>query len=91
MPRFEAEWAIGAAASPEEAVAYADGAVAEEPARARQTLLTRREFEVATLVGRGLTSREVANALVISVKTADTHADRIRDKLGVRSRVEIAA
>jgi DNA-binding NarL/FixJ family response regulator len=42
------------------------------------------------LIGRGLTSREIADALVISVKTVDTHADRIRNKLGLRSRAEIA-
>jgi predicted ATPase/DNA-binding CsgD family transcriptional regulator len=52
--------------------------------------LTAREREVAALIGRGLTSREIADALVISVKTVDTHADRIRNKLGLRSRAEIA-
>jgi non-specific serine/threonine protein kinase len=53
--------------------------------------LTSREREVATLIGRGLSSRRIAEELVITVRTADTHADRIRDKLGLRSRAEIAA
>jgi predicted ATPase/DNA-binding CsgD family transcriptional regulator len=53
--------------------------------------LTTREREIATLIGRGWTSRQIAEALVITVKTADTHADRIRDKLGMHSRAEIAA
>jgi DNA-binding NarL/FixJ family response regulator len=52
--------------------------------------LTARERQVAGLIGRGMTSREIARALVISVKTADTHADRLREKLGLRSRAEIA-
>jgi len=53
--------------------------------------LSARELEVATLVARGKTSREIAEALVISVRTADTHATHIRDKLDLRSRAEIAA
>jgi DNA-binding CsgD family transcriptional regulator/tetratricopeptide (TPR) repeat protein len=52
--------------------------------------LTARERQVAGLIGRGMTSREIARALVISVKTADTHAGRLREKLGLRSRAEIA-
>ena len=53
--------------------------------------LTTREREVAVLIARGLTSREIAEALVISERTVDVHADRIRSKLGLRSRIEIAA
>ena len=53
--------------------------------------LTRREREVASLIARGLTSREIAAELVISERTADVHADHIREKLGLHSRAEIAA
>jgi predicted ATPase/DNA-binding CsgD family transcriptional regulator len=53
--------------------------------------LTAREQEVADLIARGNTSKEIANALVITERTADTHAAHIRDKLGLRSRAEIAA
>jgi DNA-binding NarL/FixJ family response regulator len=53
--------------------------------------LTPREREVAVLIGRGYTSRDIAQALVITERTADTHADRIRGKLGLRSRMEIVA
>jgi DNA-binding CsgD family transcriptional regulator len=53
--------------------------------------LTPREREIAALIGRGLTSREIAERLVIGRGTADAHADHIREKLGVRSRAEIAA
>jgi DNA-binding NarL/FixJ family response regulator len=54
-------------------------------------VLTTREREVALLIAQGKTSREIAEALVITERTADTHADRIRLKLGLHSRAEIVA
>jgi DNA-binding CsgD family transcriptional regulator len=54
-------------------------------------VLTAREREVAMLIAQGKTSREIAEALVITERTADTHADRIRVKLGLHSRAEIVA
>jgi non-specific serine/threonine protein kinase len=54
-------------------------------------LLSPRQREVVGLIARGLTSREIADQLVISEKTADAHADQIRSRLGLRSRAEIAA
>ncbi|HET6316165.1 MAG TPA: LuxR C-terminal-related transcriptional regulator [Chloroflexota bacterium] len=53
--------------------------------------LTPRELEVAKLIAQGKTSKEIADVLVITERTADTHAGHIRDKLGLRSRAEIAA
>jgi DNA-binding CsgD family transcriptional regulator/sugar lactone lactonase YvrE len=53
--------------------------------------LTRREREVATLVAKGLTNREIATRLFISERTAESHVEQIRGKLGFRSRVQIAA
>ncbi|MFB7497560.1 LuxR C-terminal-related transcriptional regulator [Streptomyces sp. NPDC056161] len=52
--------------------------------------LTAREREVARLVAQGLSNREVAERLVISKRTADTHVERILAKLGVTSRTQIA-
>lgn len=54
------------------------------------TLLTRREREIAHLVAQGLTSREVAERCFLSVRTIDNHLSRIYDKLGIRSRTELA-
>jgi len=48
--------------------------------------LTAREAEVLGLLARGLTTRQVAARLVISVKTADHHVQHIYAKLGVSSR-----
>ena len=53
--------------------------------------LTPREAEVLTLVARGYTNREIADTLVISVKTASVHVSHILGKLAVPNRVEAAA
>jgi predicted ATPase/DNA-binding CsgD family transcriptional regulator len=53
--------------------------------------LTRREREVAALVAHGLTNQEIADRLVISRRTAEGHVDRILRKLGLTSRVPLAA
>ena len=53
--------------------------------------LTARELEVAQLLARGLRNRQMADALVITDKTAANHVQRVLEKLGVGSRAEIAA
>jgi DNA-binding CsgD family transcriptional regulator/sugar lactone lactonase YvrE len=53
--------------------------------------LTRREREVASLVAQGLTNREIASRLFISERTAESHVEQLRGKLGFRSRGQVAA
>ncbi len=53
--------------------------------------LTGREQEVATLVARGLSNREIAGRLFLSVRTVEVHVDRILTKLGFASRTKLAA
>lgn len=53
--------------------------------------LTRREREIASLVAHGLTNREIAERLFIAERTAEGHVESIRNKLGFRSRTQIAA
>ena len=53
--------------------------------------LTPREAEVLGLVARGYTNRQIADALVISVKTASVHVSHILGKLDAQNRVEAAA
>lgn len=53
--------------------------------------LTRREREIAVLVAEGLTNREIAQRLFIAERTAEGHVEQIRNKLGFRSRAQVAA
>jgi pimeloyl-ACP methyl ester carboxylesterase len=53
--------------------------------------LTRREREVVALVAQGRTNREIADSLVISERTAENHIRHVLNRLGLRSRTQIAA
>lgn len=70
---------------------------AMQPLTPRQTAkqdyggLTRRERQVAAVVARGSTNQEIADELVVSVKTVEAHITRILSKLGFTSRAQIAA
>ncbi len=52
--------------------------------------LSRREQEVAAMVAAGMTNRQIADRLFIAERTAEGHVERIRNKLGFRSRTEVA-
>lgn len=52
--------------------------------------LTSREREIATLAARGSSNKEIADALVVSVRTVETHLQRAYTKLGVSSRNGLA-
>ena len=52
--------------------------------------LSDREFEVFRWIGHGLTTREIAEQLNLSVKTVETYRQRIRLKLGLRNGAELA-
>ena len=51
--------------------------------------LTRRETEVARMAGTGLSNREIADELVVSVRTVENHLQRAYDKLGISGRDEL--
>jgi DNA-binding NarL/FixJ family response regulator len=51
--------------------------------------LTPRELEVLKLIAEAHTSKEIADLLVISVKTVERHRANILEKLGMRDRVEL--
>jgi predicted ATPase/DNA-binding CsgD family transcriptional regulator len=87
--------AEGRRLSPEEAVRLA---LANEPDDATppgrqgsRPTLTRREAEVAELAARGLTNRDIAAQLYLSVRTVEAHVDHILTKLGFRTRTQLAA
>jgi DNA-binding NarL/FixJ family response regulator len=52
--------------------------------------LTERQLEVLRLLGQGLTNAEIADRLVVSVRTAETHVAAVLAKLGVHTRREAA-
>jgi DNA-binding NarL/FixJ family response regulator len=52
-------------------------------------VLTARELEVLKLIAEANTSKEIAEQLIISVKTVERHRQNILDKLGMRDRVEL--
>jgi two-component system response regulator NreC len=51
--------------------------------------LTAREREVLTCIAEGMTNREIAEALVISIKTVERHRENIMAKLDMHNRVEL--
>ncbi|MBV9173555.1 MAG: response regulator transcription factor, partial [Chloroflexi bacterium] len=83
---FATVWAHGRTLSFEQAVALARGADASENAPGG---LSSREREVAQLVARGLSNREIADALVLTERTVESHLTHIFGKLGLRSRSQL--
>jgi len=90
---FKAEQAAGGAMSLEQVVDYALNLpfklgtalkIGETPGG-----LTRREREVAMLIGQGRTNGEIATELVLSKRTVETHVSKILSKLGMTSRAQI--
>jgi predicted ATPase/DNA-binding SARP family transcriptional activator/DNA-binding CsgD family transcriptional regulator len=84
--------AEGRTMSLEEATGYAlqKEADPDDSSRKPADELTLREREVAALVARGLTNRQIAGELSISERTAGNHVASILRKLGLRSRARIA-
>ncbi|MCX5384291.1 response regulator transcription factor [Streptomyces sp. NBC_00083] len=58
-------------------------------ARDVEGIVTEREREVLTLIGRGRTNTEIAEDLFITVATAKSHVSRLLTKLGARDRVQL--
>lgn len=56
----------------------------------RDLPLTRREWEIARFVAMGLSNREIADRLCLSVATVHNHLNHIYAKLGLRGRVQLA-
>ena len=57
--------------------------------RVPRTVLTPRESEVVKLIAEGHSSKEIAGALTISIKTVERHRANILAKLGMRDRTEL--
>ncbi|MGV1009969.1 MAG: alpha/beta fold hydrolase [Dermatophilaceae bacterium] len=59
--------------------------------RGTQPAVTPRQLQVAALVAAGWSNRQIADELVITERSAESHVERIRARLGFRSRAQIAA
>ncbi|WP_113700284.1 ATP-binding protein [Nonomuraea lactucae] len=98
---FRAAVKRGTRLSRDDALAYAlmedtssggrSGASRRSGAADGDQTLTPREAEIARLIARGMSSREIAAVLVIAQRTAEGHTEHILRKLGFNSRAQIAA
>ena len=95
---FEAEWQVGRNLSLEQAidegtalVDLAERRASRVPSPGPPANLTRRELDVARLLARGLTNRQIAEELVITEGTASNYVQRVLDRLGFHTRAQVAA
>ncbi|MEU5647419.1 response regulator transcription factor [Streptomyces milbemycinicus] len=91
--RAEAAFEAGRVMRRQQALALALGGNGARPGEGAGTakLLSKRERDVAELVVEGLTNRQIAARIHVSVRTVETHIRHIRTSLGLRSRAHIAA
>lgn len=84
-------FAAGAEMTLDQALEYSLSGWDDPPAEAEAEInpLTAREQQVATLVARGMTNREIAEELVIAQRTAETHVEHILSKLGFSNRSQV--
>ncbi|SDX03572.1 non-specific serine/threonine protein kinase [Saccharopolyspora shandongensis] len=80
----------GAEYTLDELIRFALGERPPAPSEEALVRLTPREREVARLVAQGLSNRQIAEQLVISKRTSDSHIEHILAKLGATSRAQIA-
>jgi DNA-binding CsgD family transcriptional regulator len=73
------------------AQALIPGVTRKQAAKHQHDGLTAREREVAILIARGKTNREIADTLVVSPRTVDNHVANVLSKLGFTSRSQVAA
>jgi non-specific serine/threonine protein kinase len=89
---YAAAWASGEAMSVDEVIEYAvSTSEGVAPGGEELAQLTAREREVAMLIARGLSNRQIAETLVIAERTVTNHVEHIFDKLGFRSRAQVAS
>ncbi|MCA9298565.1 MAG: response regulator transcription factor [Phycisphaerales bacterium] len=58
--------------------------------RSRASTLTGRQVEVLRYIARGLSKKEIASLMHVSVKTVEKHTDALMSKLNIHDRVELA-
>ncbi len=61
----------------------------EEISEKKPRNLTRREIQILKLVGQGLTNRQIADGLFISIRTVNAHKNHIMQKLGLKTTADL--
>ncbi len=61
----------------------------EEISEKKPRNLTRREIQILKLISEGLTNKQIADGLFISVRTVETHKNNIMQKLGLKNTAEL--
>jgi non-specific serine/threonine protein kinase len=99
LPAAEAEAATsgGRALAPGQSIGpeHLRALLADEPApgaagTSRPDPLSQREREIAAYVARGWTNQQVADALVVSPRTVESHVSHVLGKLGLTTRAQVA-
>jgi non-specific serine/threonine protein kinase len=92
---YDESYERGVAMTIDDAVAFAVEdrlpTPAQTPAKPTTAIrLTKRELEIARLIAREMTSRDIATKLFISERTVEAHVTNMLNKLGLNSRIELA-
>jgi non-specific serine/threonine protein kinase len=87
---YEQAWGNGHSSSLEQAIGLAEALIQGQTAVAPAGLLSPREEEVAALLARGLTNKQIAAELVLSPATVRSHVEHILTQLDLTSRAQVA-
>ena len=89
---FSHAWRKGRAMSLEQVIEFVSQKPEVSSSVGNKTFeeLTKRELETAALITQGMSNREIAEAMTVTVKTVEAYVTRILRKLGFDSRVQIA-
>ena len=87
---LEQAYALGISVTSSLSPAERTAGAADRPVDVEDGGLTRREREIAALVATGHTNRQIADTLVLSGRTVETHVHNILTKLQLSTRAQIA-
>lgn len=65
------------------------GYVSPQPAGTEPSSLSGRELQVLTLLAQGYSNKQIAEQLILAVRTVETYKQRLMEKLGLASRAEL--